>query len=253
MGNGSTRSWTVTSALLALAAVALTACSSTLAGQGSDGSPGNSDGPSGGSGAAGSGPSRPDFPSGSSTPAGSGTTTAPASSPTVASSTPTYQVVTVQGTSGGGTITARVYAQDRISGCAEHAYGAVMIRFLHAHRCSGAKRVLATTEVGGRTVVLSAISTGFPGTAADPYGVAAQFAKLEQADGTGSINDLLREGHSIPGLATRIPSHEVFRVLGQDIGVTVFDAWYARGRTDDHDRALRDLEEELFLTSLTAN
>lgn len=84
-----------------------------------------------------------------------------------------------------------------------------------------------------------------------PTGVATQFKKLEQRDGTGSINDLLREGHAIPGIASRIPEHEVFDVGGQDNGVYIFDVWYARGTTGDHDPALTKLVLDLYLTPLT--
>lgn len=114
--------------------------------------------------------------------------------------------------------------------------------------------MLATVEVGGRLAVVSAIATSFHASAGDPtgYRTVDKFRKLELADGTGSIDDLLRDGNAVPGLATRIPSHEAFRLLGQDNGVTVFDAWWARGTTADQDPALLHLEEELFLTPLTS-
>jgi hypothetical protein len=110
--------------------------------------------------------------------------------------------------------------------------------------------VLATVDDGGRTAVVSLIATSFAGTAADPYAGGSRFKELEQADGTGSIDDLLREGHHVAGIATRIPAQEAFRVLGQDQGVTVFDAWWATGVTPDQAPALLALEEDLFLTPL---
>ena len=125
-----------------------------------------------------------------------------------------------------------------------------MIRFLGAHPCAGAHRVLATLPLHGRTVAVSAISTSFPPTPSDPYATVSQFVRLEQADGTGAIDDLLREGGTLPG-ATEIPSTEAFSVLSQDSGVTVFDAWYLGSRTTDQDRSLVKLEQNLFLTPLT--
>jgi hypothetical protein len=158
----------------------------------------------------------------------------------------------VTGTNTGTRYVAHVYASDTITDCAAHAYGARMIAFLRAHPCRLAHRVLATVDADGRTVVLSAISTSFGGSGADPYSGASKFRELEEADGTGSINDLLREGHHIAGVASRIPPTEAFQVVGQDQGVTVFDAWWAIGTTPDQAPALVNLEQDLFLTPLAS-
>ncbi|WP_375497582.1 hypothetical protein [uncultured Jatrophihabitans sp.] len=155
----------------------------------------------------------------------------------------------------GSTTTVRynvtVWDSDDIADCSTHAYGTAMIRFLGAHPCRSAHRVLATLPLNGRTVALSAITTSFPGTPADPYGTTEMFIKLEQADGTGAVNDLLREGGTLPG-ANAIPSDEAFSVVSQDAGVTVFDAWYLTGRTMDQAPALVKLEQDLFLTPFTS-
>jgi hypothetical protein len=232
-------------ALAALAAVTLLGCSSTVAGSGS------ADGGSSG------GVRTPDFPSSSAAPSSapssstpSGSVAGPSSSTPSSTPSSSYRTVRVQGTSTGRTIVARVYAADTIKDCAAHAYGSI-VAFLRKHHCFSAHRVLLTTELDGRTVVVSTVSTGFAGTARDPYGVSAQFIKLERQDGTGSIDDLLRDGHTIAGVATHIPANEVFQVVGQDNGVCVFDSWYASGRTDGHDAALHNLELDLFLTALT--
>jgi len=74
---------------------------------------------------------------------------------------------------------------------------------------------------------------------------------LENAPGTGSINDLLRDGASMPGASGEIPPHEAFQVYSQDTGVTVFDAWFVHGSTPDQDPRLVSLEEDLFLSRLT--
>ncbi len=240
------RSLAVRVGVVAVAAGASVSCSSAVTGQGSTGS-----------GSAGSGSSA-DFPSQSPTPMLSQSSALPsdsiAASPSPSPSTPspnaTYHVVTVQGTSSGRSISVRVYASDTIADCAAHAYGSI-VEFLRKHPCHGAHRVLATTVVGGRTAVLSAVSTSFSGTDTDPYGVTGKFINLERSDGTGSINDLLRDGHPIAGIANRIPQHEVFQVVGQDNGATIFDAWYAHGSTNDNDKTLNNLEVELFLTPLT--
>jgi hypothetical protein len=86
------------------------------------------------------------------------------------------------------------------------------------------------------------------GPAGDEYRYAAQFTKLEQADATGSMNDLLREGRRIPGGPARIPTHEAFEVITQGLGVTVFDAWFTESATRDQEPELVRLEQDLAVT-----
>jgi hypothetical protein len=131
--------------------------------------------------------------------------------------------------------------------CFDHAYGDQIVSFLIRHPCSGLHRYLATTTVNGRPVGFALSSTGFPGRPRDLYGEAGKFAQLEQADGTGSLNDLLREGYRIPNGPASIPSGEAFNVLGQDQGVTVWDAWYLDGSTPPNDPALITMTQDLFL------
>jgi hypothetical protein len=87
----------------------------------------------------------------------------------------------------------------------------------------------------------------------DPNGTrsAGRLIELLNSPGTGSVNDLLREGWRIPHVGPGIPRHEVFRVHGEDSGVVVFDAWYAQHYTADNDRALVEMENQLFLTRAT--
>jgi hypothetical protein len=131
--------------------------------------------------------------------------------------------------------------------CFDHAYGQPIITFLTTHPCSGLRRILATTTVNGRPVGFAMSATGFAGTAHNLYGTAGKFAQLEQADNTGSINDLLREGYRLPSGPTSVPSGEAFNVLGQDTGVTVWDAWYLDGPTPTNDPALITMTQDLFL------
>jgi hypothetical protein len=233
--------------LLVLAAAVLTAslaaCTSAVSGNGRATS----------AGAASSGAASHDFPSGTGTASSTPSATSSARPSTAArSSAQAARTITVTGTTTQTRYVAHVYASDTITDCAAHAYGAKMIAFLRAHRCQPAHRVLATVDIAGRTAVVSMISTSFTGTGADPYSGVARFRQLEEADGTGSINDLLREGHHIAGVASRIPAHEAFLVVGQDQGVTVFDAWWTNGATPDQAPALLKLEQDLFLTPLAS-
>lgn len=127
-----------------------------------------------------------------------------------------------------------------------------MIAFLHQHQCGPTHRVLATVSTAGGPVDVSVISTSFAGQGANVYRPTQQFVNLEQANGTGSINDLLREGASMPGGSGQVPAHEAFEVYSQDTGVTIFDAWYENGPTRDQDPRLVRLEQDLFLSRLTA-
>ncbi|WP_375486715.1 hypothetical protein [uncultured Jatrophihabitans sp.] len=182
-----------------------------------------------------------------------GTTSTGAGAPTssAGSTAKALRHLTIVGASSHRSYAVTVWDHDTIANCATHAYGATMIKFLEAHPCRGAHRVLGTVLLGGRTVAVSAITTSFRGTGADPYGATTRFIKLEQADGTGSVNDLLREGGSLPG-TDEIPPTEAFVVLSQDTGVTVFDAWYVGAQTPDQDPPLVTLERNLYLTRFTS-
>jgi len=130
--------------------------------------------------------------------------------------------------------------------CFDHAYGSI-VTWLTTHPCDGLERFLGTTTVNGRPVAFAESSTGFPGTPRNLYGEAGKFGRLEQADGTGSINDLLREGYRLPDGPSSVPSGEAFNVVGQDQGDTVWDVWYLDGSTPTNDPALMKLTEDLFL------
>ena len=157
------------------------------------------------------------------------------------------QSVTVSGLAG-NTFVVDIWQQRDDKTCFDHAYGAPMITFLTKHPCRGLHRVLATTTVNHRPVAIAESSTGFPGAGEnDPYKYTAQFKALEAADNTGSINDLLREGYRLPSGPTSIPSTEVFNVLGQDNGVSIYDVWYLTGPTSPKDKALFQLTEDVFL------
>jgi hypothetical protein len=149
---------------------------------------------------------------------------------------------------------ATVWAQDRITGCASHAYGSVMVSFLNSHPCTAGHRLLITeSSDSGRRATISIVTISFRPGAGDLYGYDAnlKFQDLENASDTGSMNDLLREGTRVPSLASKIPAHEAFLVTGQDAGAVVFDAWWTTGATTDQDPTLLEMENSLFLTTLT--
>ena len=223
---------------LLTAAVLLISCSSTTKGQGSA------------EVSATTASSTPDFPIAPATSEQPVETTTHAAN-TSASSTihpaPPAPVRTVTvNTADGMHYLVKIWWDVRNRTCFDHAYGSI-VTFLTTHPCNGLHRLLGTTTVGGRPVAFAESATGFPGTPRNLYGEAGKFAQLEQADGTGSINDLLREGYRLPDGPTSIPAGEAFNVLGQDQGVTVWDAWYLDGATPTNDPPLMKMTEDLFL------
>jgi hypothetical protein len=66
------------------------------------------------------------------------------------------------------------------------------------------------------------------------------------------MNDLLREGVRIAGVADAIPAHEAFGVFVQDDAVAIMDAWWAKGPTEDQDHTLLAAEQNLFLSPVAS-
>ncbi|TAM91677.1 MAG: hypothetical protein EPN43_03850 [Jatrophihabitans sp.] len=224
---------------LAAATVLLTACTGVTAG----------------SGTAGAGRATPPVPGSASSQATSPRAPSSTVSDPVATASPSGPAVPLRTISvaaqDGRTYQVRVWAEDRIGDCAAHSYGQV-VQYFREHPCRGASRRLITLDAGGRAVGMSVITVGCA-SGPEPdhvYDYAAQFAALERADGTGGINDLLREGAHMPG-PSAIPANEAFEVQSQDVGVFVFDAWYLQGPTASQDPALIALEQSLVLTAAT--
>jgi len=141
----------------------------------------------------------------------------------------------------------KVWATRRDTTCHDHAYGQPIITFLTQHPCSGMTRSLATTTVGGRAVGLSIVTTSFVGTAKNPYAYASAFRVLVDKDGTGSIDDLLRDGYRLPSGPTQVPSPDAFACLIQDNGVSIYDMWYLDGPTPENTKPLETLAQDIFL------
>jgi hypothetical protein len=148
-----------------------------------------------------------------------------------------------------------LWAHDVITDCAAHSYGQPIISYFAAHPCRSATRRLWTFPISGRTVALSVVSVsaqiGKINENPD-YQYAVQLAALENANNTGSVNDLLREGSRIPGVAPAIPAAEVFSVTAQDGLVVIMDGWYTTGATSPSDAALKGVEADLSFSDATA-
>jgi hypothetical protein len=147
----------------------------------------------------------------------------------------------------GRTYVIDVWAEAHVPTCADHAHGPPMIEYLTAHPCTGLTRLLATTKVDGKRVGFAQSSLGFIGVAPASYQTAGDFVKLIEQDGTGNINDLLREGYRLPSGPTSVPSPDAFSALAQDAGVVVVDAWYLDTATPTNDPALIKMAQDIYL------
>lgn len=146
---------------------------------------------------------------------------------------------------GGASYVVQIWAERSVKNCAAHAYGAV-VTFLRRHPCSELRQVLATTTVDGRAVGFAQRSVGFRGGQAG-YRTAGRFRELVTRDGTGNLDDLMREGYRLPSGPTSVPFPNAFSALAQDTDVTVVEAWYLHGATPDNDPPLVRMAQDIFL------
>lgn len=156
----------------------------------------------------------------------------------------TKSVVTHSGT----TYVIKVWAEQKsVTDCAAHAYGAPVIKYLRKHPCFGLDRLLATTTVNGKAVGFAQRSIGFKGGMSQGYSAAGGFAKLVSKNGTGNLDDLMRDGYRLPSGPKSVPFPNAFSALGQDNDVTIVEAWYLKGKTPDNDPALEKMCRDIFL------
>ena len=126
-----------------------------------------------------------------------------------------------------------VKVTDVITDCASHSRGQAQVSF-KAENCLKATRSLATGEVGGRPVlfVVSRIEMA-TGEAA------ASVKQVLDGNGTGNLNDLLRDGKTYPGAPLAMPISG-YASLQSDKVVTVAEAGFVDdGRSSNTDPALR--------------
>lgn len=199
-----------------------------------------------------------DPPASSTSSAAASSSSAPATS---SSASPTASataslVATITGTgSAGGSYKMSLWAHDVVTDCGAHSHGQPIISYFAAHPCRSATRRLWTTPLNGRTLALSIISVSAEVTKVNEnpdFSAAQTLVDLENADGTGSVNDLLREGKRIAGGGTSIPANEVFSVSSQDGLVVIIDAWYLSGATNSKDATIGGVVDDLSFSDASA-
>ncbi|SEO61557.1 hypothetical protein [Trujillonella endophytica] len=103
--------------------------------------------------------------------------------------------------------------------CAEHSYGLVA-EFFSGTDCAGLARALWSTEVEGRAVVVSVAAVDM----ADARGADALRA-LTDANGSGNVSDLLREGVRYPGGPEALSRAEYASAVEGAVVTIVEAAW----------------------------
>ena len=117
----------------------------------------------------------------------------------------------------------RLQAATTITKCAPHAYGEVARYFSHTAECASARRGLASAQAGARPVVVVLEAVTMRSATA-----AANLKRLLDKDGTGDLNDLLREHVTYHGAPRTVPVTAYTSSLkGSTLFVT--EAGYADG------------------------
>ncbi|MCV2490865.1 hypothetical protein OF117_16035 [Geodermatophilus sp. YIM 151500] len=117
----------------------------------------------------------------------------------------------------GVTFTLQAVQVDRT--CADHAYGEVAA-FFAGGDCTGLARALYSAELDGRPVVVSVARVRMPDTAA-----ARALQGLADTNGTGNVNDLLREGVRYPGGPEKLSGAEYASALSGPAVTIVESSW----------------------------
>lgn len=179
-------------------------------------------------------------------PTDSSTSSTPSASVTIHAA-PDKPARTAGFTSNGRHYDIKIWFEVNNADCADHAFGQVAA-FLTAHPCRGLTRQLATTTVNGKAVGFNVAVLSIPGSDANhPYDNAGAFRALVDQNGTGSLNDLLREGYRLPSGPPSVPSPDAFKSLIQDTGINVYDVWYLDGPTPSNDPALEQMAQDIYL------
>jgi hypothetical protein len=123
-------------------------------------------------------------------------------------------------------------AADDQTNCTAHSYGQVLIFFTRTP-CSDVRRSLLTTERDGRGIVVATSTVTFRTPAQ-----ATSYLRLVTSDGTGNINDLLREGIRYPGSPSKLPG-AAFASRQDGPRVLVAEAAFEQGASDYRDPTLQ--------------
>jgi hypothetical protein len=103
--------------------------------------------------------------------------------------------------------------------CADHAYGDTAAFFAGAD-CTGLSRALYSADINGASVVVSVTRVQMPDTA-----TARQLQALTDRNGSGNVNDLLREGIRYTGSPAELSGAEYASAVSGSAVTIVESAW----------------------------
>jgi hypothetical protein len=127
-----------------------------------------------------------------------------------------------------------VKVTDEITDCENHSYGRTK-RSFKARDCLTATRSLATGQVSGRQTLF--VSSRITMASAE---AAASIKRTLDADGTGNLNDLLREGKkTFPGAPAKMPSSGYASVQKGTVVLVSEAGFIDGGPSSNSDPALR--------------
>jgi hypothetical protein len=132
-----------------------------------------------------------------------------------------------------------VQASDTITDCAAHARGRTKAAF-EAQNCVNAKRSLATGQLDGRRVLFVVSRVEMPSAEA-----AVSVRQVLDGNGTGNINDLLREGRTFPGGPAKMPSSGYASTQTGKVLVVAEAGYIDGGPSSDNDSGLRTAAAEV--------
>jgi hypothetical protein len=116
--------------------------------------------------------------------------------------------------------------------CVGHAYGDTA-EFLDADDCAALSRALYSADVDGEPVVVSVVRVQMPDN-----GIARELQALTDRNGSGNVNDLLREGVRYTGSPAELSGAEYASAVSGPIVTIVESAWVdedAEGSSADID------------------
>jgi hypothetical protein len=103
--------------------------------------------------------------------------------------------------------------------CVGHAYGETAT-FFESTNCTGLSRALYSAQLDGGPVVISVARVRMPDTA-----TARDLRALTDRNGSGNVNDLLREGVTYPGGPTELSSAEYASAVSGSTVTIVESSW----------------------------
>ncbi len=119
-----------------------------------------------------------------------------------------------------------IWAFATTKNCAAHAHGRQVVAFLRQHPCRVLRRMLATTALGGQRVGIAGEAVVLPGgSTGRPYGDSADFQSLISDPNAGGLDDLFRDGVTLPAGPRTVPSSAEYTYGGDRYTVYTLHGW----------------------------